>query len=99
MRYTKNRKTFRCAMLTALLLWIGAVSASAAPPAVGEPAPPFRFVGVEGLAYEGADFFSPIPISQERGAEATAESVPGEASNRGGRAVVIAWFPKAFTPG
>jgi hypothetical protein len=97
MRYTEDRRTLFFGLLTAGLFFVAGGSVSAAPPTVGEPAPPFRFVGVEGLAYESADFFSPIP--PEAGSEATPQPDPGEAADRRGRAVVIAWFPKAFTPG
>lgn len=97
MRYTANRRTLPFGLLTAWLVVIGGGAVLAAPPTEGEPAPPFRFVGVEGLAYESADFFS--QTSTESGSEATPDRDPGEAVGRRGRAVVIAWFPKAFTPG
>jgi peroxiredoxin Q/BCP len=50
------------------------VSASAAEPKVGEPAPAFSLSGSDGKTYSLADF-------------------------KGKSAVVLAWFPKAFTGG
>ena len=71
----RARPLLLCLLLAGLTT--SASAAFAAAPAVGEPAPPFRFEG-EGGSYELSDYVGP------------------QARKRG---VVVAWFPKAFTPG
>lgn len=63
-------------------------------PRVGEPAPPFAFVGEEGARYESDDYFATSAVSGEAAGDGTSAQAATQ-----GRGVVIAWFPKAFTPG
>ncbi len=69
-------------LISLALLGLSVAPATAAAPAVGEPAPDFEFHGV------GAD----SEVSVRRSSDYVGES----ARKKG---VVVAWFPKAFTPG
>ena len=99
------RIRFVLACLLALPLWLGAAAADAAP-AVGDRAPDFHFVGDGGRDYRFEDYFR---ATVRRASEVTNEVTdvadekegagPASQPRAGRRGVVIAWFPKAFTPG
>lgn len=83
-------------VLPALLL---AAPASAAPE-VGERAPEFRFVGEGGSVVRFDDYFEGHDVSGSTGVSGSTSASDEVAGRAGGqRGVVIAWFPKAFTPG
>ncbi len=69
-----------------------------AAPEVGDRAPDFRFVGEGGRVVRFDDYFGASSGFDDPGGDAGAS---GETAGKGGgrRGVVIAWFPKAFTPG
>ena len=93
-----------------VLLGASAGAALAAAPEVGRPAPDFRFVGVvDGVqdTWTLSDYLDQGRADPDRAdqdgvdAGSVSERGSGEptAERRRKRGVVIAWFPKAFTPG
>ena len=84
-------------VLSAAALLLVAASPSLAAPKIGEPAPDFLFVGVADGSVGAADGAVGAASGASAGTRYQNSDYVGESARKKG--VVVAWFPKAFTPG